>query len=228
MNFINKIRSLLFTPIRVFVFHQVSEQFDESTMWACDWTEINQFKKKIIELQKEYKFISLDEATDHLKTDYFRKTKYAVLTSDDGWESILSILPWLNERNIPITLFVNPAYLLKLQTRENGMNRLLSESQLRALLVQFPNITIASHGWNHDLCTNQSMEDFNISIKQSNGYLNSFDKYINFFAFPCGNHTMEQDKVLANYGIIPVYCDGMKNYTFEKGIHRECIDGEYQ
>lgn len=52
----HKWRHVLFSPIRVFVFHQVSEQFDEKSMWACDWTEINQFKKKIIELQKEYKF----------------------------------------------------------------------------------------------------------------------------------------------------------------------------
>ena len=43
-----------YSSIRVFVFHQVSEQFDEQSMWACDWTEINQFKKHIRLLQNEY------------------------------------------------------------------------------------------------------------------------------------------------------------------------------
>ena len=62
MNIVKKRCTLLFSPIRVFVFHQVSEQFDEKSMWTCDWTKMNQFKEHIKLLQKEYTFISLHEA----------------------------------------------------------------------------------------------------------------------------------------------------------------------
>ena len=40
-------------PIRVFCFHQVSEQFDASTMWECDWTQIEQFKRNILRLKEQ-------------------------------------------------------------------------------------------------------------------------------------------------------------------------------
>ena len=95
MNIVKKIFTLLFSPIRVFVFHQVSEQFDEQSMWACDWTEINQFKEHIRLLQNEYTFISLNETYCHLQNDWSCTNKFAVLTAEDGWGSILNVLPWL-------------------------------------------------------------------------------------------------------------------------------------
>ena len=98
------------TPIRVFLFHQVSDRFDATTMIEGDWTQMDQFKRNINRLRKEYTFIPLDKAYRKMRRDIFRFRDYAVLTADDGWASLNNILPWLAEQRIPVTLFLNPGY----------------------------------------------------------------------------------------------------------------------
>lgn len=218
-------KKLCFRPIRVFVFHQVSAVFDASTMWECDWTEVTQFQRNILFLKREYQFITLQEATAKLQNDRFRLRKYAVLTCDDGWESILSILQWLSEQHIPITLFLNPTSIKGIECREKGMNKLLTEQMIFSLVHKYDNITIGSHGWNHDDCIRQTDQQFQISVTKSEEYLSTFHSYIPFFAYPCGRHTAFQDYFLCSKSMIPVYCDGAINYRWEKCVHRECIDG---
>ena len=99
-------------PIRVFCLHHVCEQFDSDAMYACDWMALDEFKQKIIALRRQgYQFISLTDAYEYLKKDWFRQKKYAVLTFDDGYKSLKDVLPWLEEQNIPATLFINGKYL---------------------------------------------------------------------------------------------------------------------
>ena len=212
-------------PIRVFCFHQVSETFDASTMYPEDWTQIDQFKRNIEQLKKQYTFISLPEAYDKLKHDTYRLRKYAVLTSDDGWASLENIIPWLAEQHIPITLFVNPAYLNGEESRENNMEGVLIWNELDKLLDTNSNITIASHGWNHILACDMSVDEFNESVLKAHRYLEKSDRYIHFYAYPCGSHNNQHNMHLNSIGIVPVYIDGLKNYTFDGGIHRELLDG---
>lgn len=213
-------------PIRVFCFHQVSEEFDPSTMWACDWTQIDQFKRSILHLKEQYEFLSLNEATKKLKQDRFRCKKYAVLTADDGWASLQNIIPWLCEQKIPVALFVNPAYLLGEEVRENGMDKLLSSKELIDMYTYGkPYVSIASHGWNHQLTTMQSDQEFQLNVDSSTQYLTKYDGFIPFFAYPCGQRRRAQDKYLHGKGLIPVYCDGQMNSTGGECIHREPIDG---
>lgn len=212
-------------PIRVFCFHQVSETFDASTMYSGDWTQTEQFKRNIEQLKKQYIFIPLREAHQKLQHDAVRCKRYAVLTADDGWASLKNILPWLAEQEIPITLFVNPAYLKGEETRENGMNGLLTWDDLKELLALYTNISIASHGWNHALATDVEIFDFQETTIKSVHYLRRFKNYIPFYAYPCGNHTKDTDAILENAGIVPVYMDGKMNYGYGGGIHRELLDG---
>ena len=95
-------------PIRVFCLHHVCNHFDAETMYLCDWLELGSFNKKVNELRNNgYQFISLTEAYQHLKNDFIRRHKYAVFTFDDGYKSLQEILPWLEEQQIPATLFIN-------------------------------------------------------------------------------------------------------------------------
>ena len=99
-------------PIRVFCLHHVCEQFDADAMYACDWMALDEFKQKIIALRRQgYQFISLTDAYEYLKKDWFRRKKYAVLTFDDGYKSLKEVLPWLEKQKIPATLFINGKYL---------------------------------------------------------------------------------------------------------------------
>ena len=232
MNIIDKIKrkitKLRFQPIRVFVFHQVSDSFDKSTMWECDWTQAEAFKRMIVDYMNEYTFISLEDAHMHLINDHIRTKKYAVLTCDDGWASIQSIIPWLTAQNIPVTLFLNPAYLLKEEVRERGMDKLINEEELIAMLkIGEQSITIGSHGWNHGICANQSYSLFKENVCNSITFLKKYDEFVPYFAYPCGKHKVGQDEYLFSQKITPVYCDGAKNYNNNRVIHRECIDKGY-
>lgn len=213
-------------PIRVFCFHQVSDTFDASTMYPSDWTHIEQFKRNIEQLKRQYTFIPLLEAYNKLNHNRCRCMQYAVLTADDGWASLKNILPWLAENQIPITLFVNPAYLRGDEVRENGMNGLLTWVELQELLALYPNVFIASHGWNHKLACDMSENEFKESIVRTHHFLEVSDKNIPFYAYPCGKHNKHQDNCLHQEGIVPVYMDGQKNYLFDGGIHRELLDGK--
>lgn len=221
-----KWKHVLFSPIRVFVFHQVSEQFDEQSMWACDWTEINQFKEHIRLLQNEYTFISLHEAYFRLQNDWSCKNKFAVLTADDGWRSILNVLPWLCEQQIPITLFLNPRYLDGIHKQERETEKLLSLNDISNILDSYPNVSIASHGWNHKSCKEMSDEEFEEDVIRSNDALSSFKRFIPFYAFTFGKYNDSQLDILQKHQLIPVLVDGMKNHKGTKVIHRECIDGK--
>ena len=100
-------------PVSVFLFHHVSEIRNPLVSAKSDWTQTEQFKKNICQLQKEYRFISLEEAWRKLNRDTIRLRKFAVLTADDGYHSLLDILPWLEQQGVPITIFVNTRYLDK-------------------------------------------------------------------------------------------------------------------
>lgn len=218
-------KKLRLQPIRVFCFHQVSDIFDESTMWQCDWTQTEQFKQNILTLKERYTFISLTEAHEHLRKDKFRFHKYAVLTADDGWASLNNILPWLAEQQIPVILFLNPGYFDGSLSRENGMNKLLHTKDIDDLKI-YPLLTIGSHGWTHQLVTEQSADEFRNGVLDSIQALQHYSNYVPFFAYTWGHYNKQTDRILKEMNLTPVLVNGGKNYNNANCIDRECIDGK--
>lgn len=214
---------LFISPIHVFLFHQVSEVFDETTMKIGDWNNTEIFKSNIIKLKNKYTFISLPEAYTKIKDNKIRFKKYAVLTSDDGWFSLKNILPWLIEQKIPITLFVNPLYLDGKHFREKNTEKYLSMMELRSFDTSL--VSIGSHGWEHINATTQSEDEFINSVEKSDDALKDLPNYIPFFCFTYGAYTQTSLKIVRDIGLIPVFIDGGKNYTDYSCIHRELIDG---
>lgn len=221
-----KSTKLRLQPIRVFCFHQVSDVYDASTMWECDWTQINQFKHNILRLKEQYEFISLLEATQKLKHDIFRCKKYAVLTADDGWASLKNIIPWLAENKVPITLFVNPAYLDRKHYQERKTEKLLTKQYLLEWSEMYKQyVSIASHGWNHVKVTELSISQFEQSVIDAENELSDIQTKIPYFAFTYGIFTPDCLEILRKHNLYPVLIDGWKNYKYNGYIHRECIDG---
>ena len=212
-------------PIRVLCFHQVSDAFDESYMEPIDWLETDVFKQRIESLRKEgCNFISLPEAQEMMKRDWFRSEKYAVLTADDGWATLRNVLPWLNEQQIPVTLFLNPAYLDGKHYRNSDKEQYLNSEEVERLYKQYPLVTIGLHGWEHVDATEQTEEEFRESILQTQDYLSKLPNYIPFHAYTWGQHTAKTNEILAEAGMKPVYMDGGKNYNDSTAIHRELIN----
>ena len=213
-------------PIRVFVFHQVSDAFEPETMWDIDWTQTDAFKDIIRSLMKKYTFISLNEVKDHLANDRFRFRDYAALTSDDGWASLQNILPWLVGNKIPVTLFLNPSCLDGKHWNSRETDKLLTEEEVRRIVGDgTPYITVASHGWTHRNCKTMSENEFVDSVRRSEAVLGTIPGKVPFYAFASGLSRSEQVAYLKKNHLIPVFVDGMKNETDASVIHRECIDG---
>ena len=213
-------------PIRVFVFHQVSDVFEPETMWECDWTQTETFKRNISVLMGKYRFISLPEVREHLAKDRWRFRNYAALTADDGWASLKNILPWLVEKGIPVTLFLNPSCLDGKHWNSRETDKLLTrEDVLEIIRDGFPLVSVASHGWTHRNCQEMTPEEFADNVRRSEMALDGLSGRVAFYAYAAGRHTSGQNAFLRDNGLIPVFVDGEVNEHDPASIHRECLDG---
>lgn len=209
-------------PIRIFCLHHVCKQFDADSMYPCDWMDIDVFKEKIIDLQKQgYQFISLTEAYKHLKQDYFRRKKYAVLTFDDGYKSILEVLPWLETMQIPATLFVNGKYLDGKAYRENANEQYLTYDELFAIIS--PLMEIGHHGWEHTSASKMSSEELKKSIQKNAEIISAHPRYIPFWAYTWGINTKTSNTILVKNKLVPILMNGEINYKFDGFINRELM-----
>ena len=234
--------TLRLQPIEVFCFHQVSDEYNPLTMWECDWTQTEQFKRNILHLKSQHTFIPLTEAYEKMQHDIFRFRKYAVLTIDDGYRSILSILPWLEELQIPITLFINTKYL------DNQSWSVINEEQARRAkpdvdmltevcpelymckeeLLELTSslITIGMHGHEHLDATKQTVNEFKQNVERCRSVLKQHPRYTPFFAYTWGRHNDRTDNVLKEMGLVPVLVDGNNNYNNTDFVNRFAIDGK--
>lgn len=230
-NYISKVKRfflhLRLRPIRVLLFHQVSDTFDESTMKKGDWTNIDEMKAYLMQLTKRYTFISIDEAYNHIIGDKVRTRRYAVLTSDDGWASLKNILPWLNEQRIPVALFVNPRYFDGSHYREKDTEKYLSKEELERYVTIFPNISVGLHGLEHIPVNNMDKDQLKKYIQESILQTQSLPNYVPYWAYTWGIGTKISDEMLHANGIVPVYIDSEKNWNDSSMIHRELLDEGY-
>jgi peptidoglycan/xylan/chitin deacetylase (PgdA/CDA1 family) len=223
---INKIKQRLIhwriRPIRIFCLHHVCEKFDIDSMYLCDWLSVNDFKKKIENLRNDgYQFISLTEAHNHLKNNFFRNKKYAVITFDDGYKSLLEIIPWLISERIPTTLFINGKYLDGVSFRNNANEKYLDYPTLFNLTD--PLIEVGHHGWEHNAIDSTSTEGLEESIKLNVNILSSHPRYIPYWAYTYGRKSNASDQILKDYQLIPVMVSGCKNINDRLIIDREAV-----
>lgn len=234
-----KLLKLRLQPIRVFCFHQVSDVFQPEKCFNCDWTNIDQFKRVILSLQKHYVFISLEEAYRHICNDRIRRQNYAVLTSDDGYYSLLNILPWLELKRIPITLFLNSHYLdgkhyiadlycqakkVKPAIDEETFVKNLYLTKEDLFQMNFDWVSLGLHGHEHVPVVGMSEEEFEAQLNDSLACFKGMKGYVSFYAYTFGLHTKSTDEKLRKWGIVPVLIDGGCNINDPSVIHRECID----
>lgn len=209
-------------PISVFCFHHVSKEYDANSMNLKDWMQLDEFKNKVLSMQRNgVSFVSLTEAYHHICRDVFRWRKYTVITFDDGYASLKEVLPWLEEQKIPCTLFVNGKYLDGKSYRNNPKERYLTKDELFALVS--PYIEIGSHGWEHTNAIEINSDEFKQCVQTNKELLSMHPRYIPFYAYTWGKHSVETDRILSSIDIAPVYMDGKKNYDDSTVVHRELM-----
>lgn len=209
--------------IRVYCLHHVCATFDAESMNACDWMQIDEFKKKVMAMRHDgVEFITLSDAYRHMCNDWIRHKNYSVMAFDDGYASLKEILPWLEEQKIPATLFINGKYLDGKSYRKHPKESYLLKDEVFALTS--PLIEIGSHGWVHIRATEQTEQEFDKSIKNNVSLLSTHPRYIPFHAYTYGAHSEWTDAVLRKRALLPVLVDGLKNYNDKHVIHRELMD----
>lgn len=209
-------------PIHVFCLHHVCGAFDAESMNQGDWMQIDEFKNKVLALrQRGVEFIALTEAYNKITNDKFRNHKYVVLTFDDGYASLKEILPWLEEQQIPATLFINGKYLDGKSYRKNPKEKYLTKDELFALTS--PLIEIANHGWEHIHVSEMSEDEFRTSVEQNVNLLSTHPNYIPYWAYTYGIYNDFTENHLREQHLIPVYVDGEKNYNDKLKLHRELL-----
>ena len=221
---VKRLDKLRFLPLEVFVFHAVSDCFDPNCNIKDDWISTADFKQRIEALRQCYTFIPLDLAYRHLQKDLLRNKRLAVLTCDDGFASIIDILPYLEKEQIPISLFINPKYLDGNSVRHNYAPnpQYITHEQLFALTS--PLLSIGMHGYEHLDATQQTPEAFADSVDKCIDILSTHPRFMPFFAYTWGNHNEHTDRILASKNVVPVLCDGAVNYRYHHGISRRPID----
>lgn len=220
---VRKLNKLRFAPIDVFVFHAVSDVYDPERNFRMDWMSTEDFCRTVRAMKKKFQFVSLPEAYEKLKKDLFRRKRYAVLTCDDGYASVLSVLPFLEKEQVPLTLFINPVCLEGNYFREDYKTHpehlYITDEELRQL--DSPWITVGMHGWEHNDVTKMTTREFSDSVERCVKALVGHPRYIPFYAYTWGRCTEKTQRVLDGMGIVPVFCDGMGNYRYGKGISRK-------
>lgn len=236
LRFKKTVTTLRLSPIRVFCLHHINDTFDPIRCYKSDWINTDSFKTIIGHMKQSYTFISLTEAKKKLKKDWIRLRRYAVLTFDDGYASIIPSLQWLEQHSIPYTLFINAHYLdgnsCSQHILENAKKKsktitpadliyqlYLSVSDIDKLNHSY--CEIGSHGYDHIDATSLSKHEFFIQINSNNAVLNRLVNYIPFHAYTWGNHTKETDAILRRMRMTPVVMDGQMNYNDPQIIHRE-------
>ncbi len=217
-----KLIKLRLQPIRVYCMHHVCAEFDAESMNRGDWMQIDEFKAKVSALRKAgVEFISLKNAYRYISKDIVRCKKYAVLAFDDGYASLKEILPWMEDQQIPATLFINGKYLDGKSYRKNPKEKYLTKKELWTLTS--PLIEIGHHGWEHNHVPDMTNKEFEESMVRNMNLLHPHPNYVPFWAYTYGEHTDASDEYLKEQHIVPIYIDGLQNYNDAKVIHRELL-----
>lgn len=99
----------------------------------------------------------------------------------------------------------------------------LTPSQLEHLDSSL--FTIGMHGYEHYNSLQLTDEEFMENVEKDMARLSVYSNFIPFFCFPYGFARESQLDLLRNAGIVPVLCSGGDNYSVEKVIYRQCLDG---
>lgn len=214
-------------PIEVFLFHAVTDEYDEKRNMLMDWSQTDDFKKHIRALKRRYVFISLEEAYRKLNSRSPRWRRYAALTCDDGFSSVLDVLPFLKKEGIPVSLFINPKYLDGVSCREGYAEnqRYITHDQLWALTS--PLVTVGMHGYEHDDSTKKTAEEFGRSVEKCIEMLQSHPRFIPYYAYTGGRHSDLTQQILHQKGVVPLMVRGKSNKKYDGAIERRPIDSYY-
>lgn len=99
---------------RILFYHGVTDRPYYDRRVQANQIQFNEFERQMRYLNRNYKFISIDEFYEEFVSSRKFTGKELVLTFDDGYKNNLTVAaPLLNEMNIPFTVFISTALVDK-------------------------------------------------------------------------------------------------------------------
>jgi len=174
------------------------------------------FKRQIDFLEKnDYKIISLDEFLNQKEKNNSLKKKI-VLTLDDGYIGFDEIALFLEEKNIPSTLFWPTRVENDLLKLSNGVEyKILSSNQVKELLAKYRMVNIGSHSLTHRELPKISTEDLMSELRESLSDIKTYERNINSIAYPRGKYNQKVIDATKEAGYRSALC------TREGGIDKD-------
>ncbi|TWU27297.1 polysaccharide deacetylase family protein [Bythopirellula polymerisocia] len=219
-------------PIISLMYHRVADQ--NPNAWTISW---DRFRAQMDWLAERFELVSLDEAQRRIAADENTRPT-ACITFDDGYaENCDKAMPWLIERDIPVTYFVTSQNIITGDPFPHDVelgcpltpNTL---DQIREMAEQ--GIDIGAHSRTHtDFGKIESAEDLYDELVGAKHELESLvEKPIRYFAFPFGmpeNMTPEAFEIAfqAGYwGVCSAY--GGYNLPGDDSFHIQRINSDPQ
>lgn len=199
--------------ISVIAYHSISESDDFYS------TNLSDFKDQIKKIRIKSKFISIAESLSVIDGRETKGNK-TVLTIDDGYEDILSILTFVKKNKIPVALFVL-ADATHVDKKEIGnSHKFLSANQIKSLRKQ--GWIIGCHSSTHrnfnKLSKKQIIEEVITSKKVLEKKLGF---KIEYFAYPKGDYTNDVLKAVEKAGYTAAF--STQPGSVKKGISKLTI-----
>jgi len=148
--------------------------------YQYEYIEPEEFEKQIKWLvSNDYVFITADEYSQKQEmVDNGDKTKYVMLSFDDGYESTYAVTEILKKYDIKASIFVIASRI--------GTENYLSKEELKSM-ADSGYWTIGSHGYSHRILPNLDSETLSYELTASKDILESITgKKVSNFAYPEG------------------------------------------
>lgn len=153
--------------------------------------------------QAGYTVISVDSLARCLDARKNPPDKSVVIAIDDGWSSVMKVVPLLVRRKLPFTLFLPMAYMAN-----PASSATLSRADIDALKA-YPKVTFANHSWKHSarVAGNAALAREDIR-KSRERYRQLFGHETPYFAYPYGRVSPTYTRLLREAGFKYLFVTG--------------------
>lgn len=171
----------------ILMYHNIAKEPGFNTV------AVKQFKNQLdFIIENGYRIVSMDNYVEALKNNNFHKHNICI-TFDDAYRSLEEeVIPILEERNLPATVFVPAGFIGKYNVWDEEISNtrleILNEHELRKLSKNRL-VTIGSHGVSHQPLSKLNSGEMRNEIVDSKNQLKEITgSEIKYFSYPFGQH----------------------------------------
>jgi hypothetical protein len=220
-------KPILKRHLTVFLFHDVTDTPSIFQKKCLNYTTLENFQNCINWISKNYNIIDIKQI-EHINEKNSKPA--ALITFDDAWAGQLNIINSVNNLE-PLTFFTNlgtsktgidiaalknydpskvPSFGREVNLRSDEQTKFsdwqgeIIKSEQFEMISNYPNVTLANHGYFHYSSAELTDEEFLRNIEMNESALEKLGWVQKYFAFPFGkpitDFTLSQVRILEQKG----------------------------